>query len=79
VIDKFARAAKAWLGAIVAGVGALELALTDDVLTLREGVHVAGVFFGALVIVYNVTNQLDAPKITYIVADEIKEEPPRAA
>lgn len=76
MIDKFARAAKAWLGAIVAGIGALELALTDDMLTLREGVHVAGVFFGALVIVYNVTNKPVASKVVVLQREE---EQPRAA
>ena len=76
MIDKLARAAKAWLAAIVAGVGVLELAVADEVLTLSEGVRVAAAFFGALAIVYNVSN---APVPPNVVVLRQEEEQPRAA
>lgn len=75
MIDKFARAAKAWLGAIVAGVAALEVAVIDEVVTLSEGVRIAAAFFGALAIVYNVANKPEVPNVVVLQ----REEQPRAA
>jgi hypothetical protein len=57
MVSRFGRAAKAWFAAVVAGVGALEVALLDDVLTQAEVVRVVGAALGALAVVYNVTNE----------------------
>ena len=62
MVDRFARAAKAWFAALVAGVAVLELAVTIKSdggvgVTSAEWVRVLGAFVGSLAITYNVTNK----------------------
>jgi hypothetical protein len=62
VIDKLARAAKAWFAAVVAGIAVLELAVTTESdagvgVTQAEWIRVLGAFVGALAVIYNVENK----------------------
>ena len=61
MIDKFARAAKAWFAAVVAGVAVLEMAVTVESdggvgVTQAEWIRVLGAFVGGLAVIYNVSN-----------------------
>ncbi len=55
------RYAKAIVGAVVAGLGALELALMDDLVTLPEWIRVASVTVAALGLVWGVQNTPKGP------------------
>jgi hypothetical protein len=62
VIDRFARAAKAWFAAVVAGTAVLELAVTIESdggvgVTTGEWYRVFFAVIGSLAITYNVTNR----------------------
>lgn len=50
------KIAKAVVGAVVAGLGALGTAMVDNVITGPEWVYVAGATVGALAIVWGVPN-----------------------
>ena len=61
MIDRFARAAKAWFAAAVAGIAVLELAVTAESdggigVTQGEWIRVAAAAVGSLAITYNVSN-----------------------
>ena len=48
---------KAIYGSAVAGLGALELAYLDDVLTRTEAIHVAVIALGAAGVIWGVPNK----------------------
>lgn len=55
------RYAKAITGALVAGLGGLELALMDNLVTLPEWIRVASVTIAALGLVWGVQNSDKGP------------------
>jgi peptidoglycan/LPS O-acetylase OafA/YrhL len=56
------RYAKAVVGALIAGLGVLELALADNVVTPTEWTRVIGTVLGALVLVWAVPNERKRPE-----------------
>jgi len=53
---KINSVAKSIVGALVAGLGSLQIAMTDAVVTSGEWIQVASVTFAALVLVWGVPN-----------------------
>lgn len=66
MITKFAASAKAWFGAVVAGVSVLDVALLDGTLTGAELARTVTATVLALGVVYNVSN---APSATELVTE----------
>lgn len=57
MFSKIAPYGKAIMGAVIGGLGAARLALSDDVITQAEGIDIATVVLTALLVVWAIPNK----------------------
>lgn len=71
---KIAPYAKAITGAIVAGLAAARLALTDDVISKAEGIDISIATLTALALVWAIPNGKDVQSVTGTIVSETGEQ-----